>query len=64
SLPLHFYSDYDEALKLKNSFTYKIGELLIHAHRKWYLGGYLEFYWKLLQLKQKLKNKKSRDKIK
>ncbi|HHP5711965.1 TPA: hypothetical protein ACSC0V_001973, partial [Campylobacter jejuni] len=30
--PLETYSDYNEALKLKNSFTYKIGEALIKAH--------------------------------
>lgn len=62
NLPLHFYSDYNEALKLKNSFTYKLGELLIYSHKNWYMGGYLKFYWKLLQLKQGLKNKKSKDK--
>ncbi|EGA4762639.1 alpha-2,3-sialyltransferase, partial [Campylobacter jejuni] len=31
--PLETYSDYNEALKLKNSFTYKIGEALIKAHK-------------------------------
>ncbi|EDP4274067.1 alpha-2,3-sialyltransferase, partial [Campylobacter jejuni] len=33
--PLETYSDYNEALKLKNSFTYKIGEALIKAHKNW-----------------------------
>ncbi|EJA8761374.1 hypothetical protein MUV91_001766 [Campylobacter jejuni] len=37
--PLETYSDYNEALKLKNSFTYKIGEALIKAHKNWLWGG-------------------------
>lgn len=57
-LPLHFYLDYDEALKLKNSFTYKIGELLIQSHKNWYKGGYFIFFVKLLRLKQNLKKSK------
>ncbi|EHN8307248.1 TPA: hypothetical protein R5723_001897 [Campylobacter jejuni] len=47
--PLETYSDYNEALKLKNSFTYKIGEALIKAHKNWLWGGgisdlYLKIY--------------------
>lgn len=42
--PLETYSDYNEALKLKNSFTYKIGEALIKAHKNWLWGGVYPIY--------------------
>ncbi|EDO8877804.1 alpha-2,3-sialyltransferase [Campylobacter coli] len=44
--PLETYSDYQEALKEKECFTYKLGEALIKAHKNWYKGGYLKFYLK------------------
>ncbi|MPV85053.1 alpha-2,3-sialyltransferase, partial [Campylobacter hepaticus] len=37
--PLETYPDYNEALKLKNSFTYKLGQALIQANKNWYRGG-------------------------
>lgn len=54
--PLESYSDYKEALKEKECFTYKLGEALIKAHKNWYKGGYLKFYFKdVPRLKKKLK---------
>ncbi|MBC5856849.1 hypothetical protein Cjcuy013_00395 [Campylobacter jejuni] len=37
--PLETYPDYNEALKEKKCFTYKLGLALIEAHKKWYRGG-------------------------
>ncbi|EIG9186271.1 hypothetical protein RFA78_001662 [Campylobacter coli] len=37
--PLENYPDYQEALKLKNQFSYKLGEALIQANKTWYKGG-------------------------
>ncbi|MPV93380.1 sugar transferase, partial [Campylobacter hepaticus] len=42
--PLETYPDYNEALKLKNSFTYKLGQALIQANKNWYRGGYIKFF--------------------
>lgn len=54
--PLESYADYKEALKEKECFTYKLGEALIKAHKNWYKGGYLKFYFKdVPRLKKKLK---------
>ncbi|HEB9428218.1 TPA: hypothetical protein RZK49_000577 [Campylobacter coli] len=44
--PLESYADYKEALKEKECFTYKLGEAFIKAHKNWYKGGYLKFYFK------------------
>ncbi|BEK37317.1 hypothetical protein B11476_10200 [Campylobacter coli] len=53
---LESYADYKEALKEKECFTYKLGEALIKAHKNWYKGGYLKFYFKdVPRLKKKLK---------
>ncbi|EIC9914399.1 hypothetical protein LA042_000763 [Campylobacter coli] len=37
--PLESYPDYKEALKEKECFTYKLGEVLIKASNNWYGGG-------------------------
>ncbi|EAJ7529401.1 sugar transferase [Campylobacter jejuni subsp. doylei] len=37
--PLETYPDYNEALKEKECFTYKLGLALIEANKKWYGGG-------------------------
>ncbi|RTJ82235.1 alpha-2,3-sialyltransferase, partial [Campylobacter jejuni] len=36
--PLESYTDYKEALKEKECFTYKLGEALIQANKNWYGG--------------------------
>ncbi|HIF9619981.1 TPA: hypothetical protein ACX79J_000597 [Campylobacter coli] len=42
--PLEDYLDYQEALKLKNQFSYKLGEALIKASNNWYGGGSISNY--------------------
>ncbi|OKX97490.1 alpha-2,3-sialyltransferase, partial [Campylobacter jejuni] len=37
--PLESYPDYNEALKEKECFTYKLGEEFIKASKNWYGGG-------------------------
>ncbi|HEC2393613.1 TPA: glycosyltransferase family 2 protein, partial [Campylobacter jejuni] len=44
--PLETYPDYNEALKEKECFTYKLGEEFIKASKNWYEGGYIKFYFK------------------
>ncbi|WP_250538638.1 hypothetical protein [Campylobacter jejuni] len=44
--PLETYSDYNEALKEKECFTYKLGEAFIKASKNWYGGGYIKFILK------------------
>ncbi|WP_261780755.1 hypothetical protein [Campylobacter jejuni] len=44
--PLETYHDYNEALKEKECFTYKLGEEFIKASKNWYGGGYIKFYFK------------------
>ncbi|EAL1789937.1 hypothetical protein FCR45_08245 [Campylobacter jejuni] len=44
--PLETYPDYNEALKEKECFTYKLGEAFIKASKNWYGGGYIKFILK------------------
>lgn len=44
--PLEIYPDYNEALKEKECFTYKLGEALIQANKNWYGGGLIKFIFK------------------
>ncbi|EPN6866287.1 hypothetical protein ACYQYN_001608, partial [Campylobacter jejuni] len=43
---LETYPDYNEALKEKECFTYKLGEAFIKASKNWYGGGYIKFILK------------------
>ncbi|EAH9308068.1 sugar transferase [Campylobacter jejuni] len=55
--PLETYPDYNEALKEKECFTYKLGEEFIKASKNWY-GGYIKFIFKdVPRLKRELKKK-------
>ncbi|EPC9469428.1 hypothetical protein ACR3S7_001570 [Campylobacter lari] len=45
--PLEDYPDYQEALKLKNHLSYKLGQALIQANKTWYGGGISNCYLKL-----------------
>lgn len=42
--PLSSYDDYNEALKIKNHFSYQLGEEFIKASKNWYGGGYIKFW--------------------
>ncbi|EAL6471349.1 alpha-2,3-sialyltransferase, partial [Campylobacter jejuni] len=57
--PLETYPDYNEALKEKECFTYKLGEEFIKASKNWYGGGYIKFYFKdVPRLKREYKRKR------
>ncbi|MEQ4354804.1 hypothetical protein [Campylobacter jejuni] len=45
--PLETYPDYNEALKEKECFTYKLGEEFIKANKNWYGGGISNLYSKM-----------------
>ena len=49
--PLESYPDYNEAIKLKNHLSYKLGQALIKANRDWYKGGYIKFIFDIKRLK-------------
>ncbi|RTI79835.1 sugar transferase [Campylobacter jejuni] len=52
------YPDYEEALKIKNYFSYKLGEAFIKASKNWYKGGYIKFlFFDLPRLNKNRKNK-------
>ncbi|HHO0733819.1 TPA: hypothetical protein ACRS94_001584, partial [Campylobacter jejuni] len=57
--PLESYTDYKEALKEKECFTYKLGEALIQANKNWYGGGYLKLFFEIKKLKKEFKNKET-----
>ncbi|HEF2549844.1 TPA: glycosyltransferase family 2 protein, partial [Campylobacter jejuni] len=50
--PLETYPDYNEALKEKECFTYKLGEAFIKASKNWYGGGYIKLRLKIKKLKR------------
>ncbi|HFN3233549.1 TPA: hypothetical protein ACIKX0_000391 [Campylobacter coli] len=56
--PLETYPDYQEALKEKECFTYKLGEALIRANNNWYGGGYIKLWFEIGKLKREFRNKK------
>ncbi|ECL3261975.1 class I SAM-dependent methyltransferase, partial [Campylobacter jejuni] len=45
--PLETYPDYNEALKEKECFTYKLGEEFIKASKNWYTGGFIKLWFKI-----------------
>ena len=56
--PLESYPDYQEALKEKECFTYKLGEAFIKATKSWYKGGLIKFYFEAKALEREFKSKK------
>ncbi|HFU5770435.1 TPA: hypothetical protein ACH6IR_000433 [Campylobacter jejuni] len=56
--PLESYPDYQEALKEKECFTYKLGQVLMEADKEWYKGGYIRILFKIRKLKYKVSNRK------
>ncbi|MDL0089333.1 alpha-2,3-sialyltransferase, partial [Campylobacter sp. PS10] len=45
------YPDYKEALKIKDSLEYKLGEEFIKASKNWYKGGFVKFMFIVNKLK-------------
>lgn len=58
--PISMCSDYKEALKIKNFFSYKLGQILVKAHKNWYKGGYIKFWLDLYKLRKEYKNKRGK----
>lgn len=56
--PLEDCPDYEEALKIKNYFSYKLGEAFIKANKNWYKGGYIKFLFFDLFNLNKIKSRK------
>ncbi|MCV3422602.1 hypothetical protein L8V89_00745 [Campylobacter lari] len=50
--PLEDYLDYQEALKLKNHLSYKLGQALIKANKTWYKGGYVKMLFEIRKLRK------------
>ncbi|AJC93650.1 hypothetical protein FVD15_01845 [Campylobacter volucris] len=56
--PLESYPDYQEALKEKECFTYRLGQALLEASKEWYKGGYIKLLFEIRKLKKEIKEKK------
>ncbi|WP_251819982.1 hypothetical protein [Campylobacter jejuni] len=50
--PLESYTDYKEALKLKEHLSYKLGEALIRAYKNWYKGGYIKLWFEIRKIRK------------
>lgn len=50
-LELEAYSDYEDALRLKNHLSYKLGIALIKANKNWYKGGYIKFIFEVIKIR-------------
>ncbi|RTJ70573.1 hypothetical protein [Campylobacter jejuni] len=50
--PLEQYPDYQEALKLKNHLSYKLGKALIQANKTWYRGGYIKLWFEIGKIRK------------
>lgn len=57
SVSLKSFPDYQEAIKLKESFTYRLGQSFIKAHKNWYKGGYVKLFFEIYKLKKEFKEK-------
>ncbi len=49
---LELYTDYQEARKEENSFTYKLGQAIMNANKTWYKGGYVKLWFEIRKLKE------------
>ncbi|MCV3526351.1 hypothetical protein L8Y03_05000 [Campylobacter lari] len=56
---LESYPDYQEAIKLKNHLSYKLGQALIKANKTWYGGGYIKLLFEISKLKMEFKKEKN-----
>ncbi len=50
---LELYTDYQEARKEENSFTYKLGQAIMNANKTWYKDGYVKLWFEIRKLKEK-----------
>ncbi|MBF7066663.1 hypothetical protein IY885_00020, partial [Campylobacter volucris] len=56
---LESYPDYQEAIKLKNHLSYKLGQALIKANKTWYGGGYIKLPFEIRKLRKEFKKEKN-----
>ncbi|EDO7430011.1 hypothetical protein Q9X50_000122 [Campylobacter jejuni] len=49
---LQDYDDYQEAVKIKKYFSYRLGEAIIQANNTWYGGGYIKLWFEIKRLKR------------
>ncbi|EAK3623652.1 hypothetical protein FFW27_02825 [Campylobacter jejuni] len=49
--------DYQEALKVKEYLSYKLGKVFIKAYKNWYKGGGIKLIFDIIKLKKEFKNK-------
>ncbi|CAM4066142.1 hypothetical protein [Campylobacter armoricus] len=52
---LQDFCDYEEAINIKNSLLYQLGNALIRAHKIRYKGGYLKFFIEIIKIIKKFK---------
>ncbi|MGJ0198744.1 alpha-2,3-sialyltransferase, partial [Campylobacter lari] len=52
------YTDYHEAIRLKESITYRLGQALIQANKTWYGGGYIRLLFEIRKLKREYCDKR------
>ncbi|MGQ2898815.1 sugar transferase [Campylobacter coli] len=51
---LQDYNDYQEAVKIKKYFSYRLGEAIIQANNTWYSGGYIKLWFKIKRLRKEI----------
>ena len=51
-IKLENYGDYEEALRVQNLFSYKLGLAFFKAFKTWYKGGFVKFYFEVKKLKK------------
>lgn len=56
-IELSKYDDYREAQELLNSFTYRLGEIIIQSSKDWYKGGYIKMWFKVRKLRKDINKK-------
>ncbi|MBZ7950282.1 alpha-2,3-sialyltransferase, partial [Campylobacter sp. RM10534] len=55
--PLSLYDDYGEALKIKNHFSYQLGQEFLNSFKNWHKGAIFLFPYRAFKLHKKLKKR-------
>ena len=53
--PIETYPDFNEALKIKNHLSYKLGSAFLKGLKTWYKGGLIKFIFKAKRLEREFK---------
>ncbi|EAK5626165.1 hypothetical protein DEJ57_02005 [Campylobacter coli] len=51
---LQDYDDYQEAVKIKKYFSYRLGEAIMQANNTWYRGGYIKLWFEIKRLRKEI----------